>query len=502
MFVLYVTFFVVITAVALNNVQRARQRCLTRNTRRRMGYLQIALLTPAVGIFPFSVLLGPGTEFSLLGLTLVNLTNFVIILMLLFLSYPLSFFGSRVPDRVVKTELLRFILRGPGTGLLALVTIIFVTPASRIFGVTGQEFMPFAVVAVVLLWQWAVALALPWLEKKLVYGDDAYEELQKLQSLSERLLTPADLMQLLDAILAASCDYLRVNTAFVAAIAPPGGENGPDVVSAVGPARPTASLLKDESDRLSLLLGQENGVDELHVYVWDAYWIVPLYGKRHATFSENQTVIGFMGIQARSTEIDLTPDESKMLRTFARRAAQTLDDMGLQGEIFAALEGLLPQITMTRAAAAAVEYSPGRSKPTNGDSDLTADRKQFVEQVWAALRHYWGGPGLSSSRLLEMNIVRAALPENDDNPARALRAVLNKAIDQQRPSGERKMGAPEWTIYNILDMRFIHKSKVRDTAIKLVMSEADLYRKQRVAVEALADTLADMEHGETGTSPE
>ena len=59
--------------------------------------------------------------------------------MLLFLAYPLSFFGSRIPDRVVKTELLRFVLRGPATGLLALVTIVFITPTSRIFGARSSR---------------------------------------------------------------------------------------------------------------------------------------------------------------------------------------------------------------------------------------------------------------------------------------------------------------------------------------------------------------------------
>src|SRR5664279_706054 len=62
-FLVFVLFFVIVTAVAFVNVQRARSRCLTRSTRRRMGYLQFAMLTPAVGIFPFSVLLGPGQEY-------------------------------------------------------------------------------------------------------------------------------------------------------------------------------------------------------------------------------------------------------------------------------------------------------------------------------------------------------------------------------------------------------------------------------------------------------
>jgi hypothetical protein len=35
--------------------------------------------------------------------------------------------------------------------------------------------------------------------------------------------------------------------------------------------------------------------------------------------------------------------------------------------------------------------------------------------------------------------------------------------------------------------------KVREVAMRLAMSEADLYRKQRVAIEAVADAIVEME---------
>jgi hypothetical protein len=495
LFIVYVAYFVVAAAVSFHNVQRARQRCLTRDTRRRMGYLQFAMLTPAIGIFPFSVLLGPGQEFSLIGLVLVNLTNIVVIFMLLFLSYPLSFFGSRIPDRVVKVELLRFLMRGPGTGLLALATIIFVAPITRVLSLPGQSFMPFAVVAVVLLWQWTAHLSLPWLERHLVYSGDDYEQLDRLQNLSERLLNRTDLMQLLEAILAATCDYLRVNTAFVAAL----GEGEPELISAVGPTRPTVSLLQEEADVLRGQFDANNG-DELSITKWHSYWVVPLYSQRISDERTSHSLIGFLGIQARSTEIDLTADEEQMLHTFVRRAEQTLDDLRVQEQIFAALEGLLPQINLTRENTAAVEYKPGRT-PVPAQVPLV-DYEQFKKQVKAALTHYWGGPGLSESRLLELAIVREALPENDHNPSRALRAVLLTAIENQRPEGERKMGSPEWTVYNILEQRFIKRAKVREVAPRLALSEAEVYRKQNVAIKGIADTLIRMEQEHLQAHPD
>jgi hypothetical protein len=42
-------------------------------------------------------------------------------------------------------------------------------------------------------------------------------------------------------------------------------------------------------------------------------------------------------------------------------------------------------------------------------------------------------------------------------------------------------------------MRFIQGKRVREIADKLAMSESDLYRKQRVAIEEVARALAAME---------
>jgi hypothetical protein len=110
-----------------------------------------------------------------------------------------------------------------------------------------------------------------------------------------------------------------------------------------------------------------------------------------------------------------------------------------------------------------------------------------------ALSHYWGGPKLTASPLLGLRVVQDALTENDGNAVRALRSVLTQAIEMQRPDGERRMTATEWLIYNILDLKFVQGMRVRDIAQRLAMSEADLYRKQKLAIEEVARTLSEME---------
>ena len=121
--------------------------------------------------------------------------------------------------------------------------------------------------------------------------------------------------------------------------------------------------------------------------------------------------------------------------------------------------------------------------PENGD---------LINYVKEALTHYWGGPKLTSSPLLQFQVVRDVLENYEGNQANALRGILRKAIDQVKPEGERRFTA-EWILYNILEMKFMEGRKVREIAMRLAMSEADLYRKQRVAIEAVAKAIADME---------
>ena len=119
-----------------------------------------------------------------------------------------------------------------------------------------------------------------------------------------------------------------------------------------------------------------------------------------------------------------------------------------------------------------------------------------------ALAHYWGGPKLTDSPLLGLNVVREALARHDYNTAKAMRDVLDQALDRLKPDGERSLSASQWMVYNILELKFVRGLKVRDIAQRMAMSESDLYRKQRVAIEALARQLVAMEGGHAVDRPD
>jgi hypothetical protein len=91
-----------------------------------------------------------------------------------------------------------------------------------------------------------------------------------------------------------------------------------------------------------------------------------------------------------------------------------------------------------------------------------------------------------------LEVVQRAVEQHNGNPTNALRSILLEGINRVRPGGDRRFTA-EWILYNILDLKFLEGRKVRDIAMRLAMSEADLYRKQRVAIEAVAGAIIDME---------
>jgi hypothetical protein len=174
-----------------------------------MTYLLAVFPTPAYGIFPYSLLGDLGSEQDVPLLIVLNLANLIVMLMLVFMAYPLSFFGSHKPDRVIKSQLLEFMLRGPLTAAAILAVILFVPRVTNVLGLEGDALVPFAAVAVLLLLQWSITLSLPILKRWLVYTHDQ-QGAQWIQQLSERLLTRSDAEQLLESILAAICDHLRV----------------------------------------------------------------------------------------------------------------------------------------------------------------------------------------------------------------------------------------------------------------------------------------------------
>ena len=490
LFPLFVVDFFAAVIWGAFNVLWARRRCLTSTSRRRMAYLMATFAAPAAGVFPYLLLTGwpastPGTALWLL----LVLGNVGVGLMLVLLAYSVAFFGAFTPDRVVKHRLMRFLLRGPLVATLVVVVVIAASQAEGWLGLPARRLVLFGAVGVILLLQLGIELAKPLIDRALYRQDQP--EIEWIQELSNRLLTTTDLHQFLENVLTALCDLLRVETAFVTVI--DGGTPHLEVVC--GPLSPgTADNLPPETWRVPV---GDNASQRQHVerhgdlFVWNGYWLAPL---RLPSPSPSQAgrVIGVVGIAARAPWPDLTPEEQAGMEALLVQAAAALEDRQLQQHIFSALERIIPEIEDIQRRRGMMHYVGEQA--VSGFS--LAEDAEFRQWVRDALNHYWGGPKLITSPLLSLHVVERAVQEYGGNVMKGLRAVLKQAIERLRPDGQRQMTAPEWILYNILELKFLQGRRVREIALRLAMSESDLYRKQRIAIEAVAQTLAEMEQEE------
>ncbi len=487
-FGLFLVYFLSSFVVSIRFMLRARRRTLTQAARHRITSILFVYLAPALAVFPFLLISGRTLASPLLFYGLLIVADTLLAIMLSYLAYSLAFVGTLYPERLIKAQMLQFFLRGPVVAIATLAVIIWVPRAGGVLGLPGDEIMPLLAVTTILFLQWVITLVRPYLERWIVYAGDQ-DEIRRIQELENRLLTGTDFHQLLDTILAAVCETMRVESAFVASLT----GDSPRLERAIG--------LVDDLDKalseVARLSAKSMNGDQPHpqdvklvgdLFVWDNYLLLPLHFRSDP--DAPLRIVGVLGVTRPEEPFD--EDKQLMLMALATRTAEVLEDRRLQGEVLAAIDGLLPQIEAAQRMHGASRLSSSPQALTTPGEALLAS-PTFKDLIKDALGHYWGGPRLTDETLMRLMVVQKALEQNEGNSQRAMRAVLAEAIENLRPEGKRSLTTAEWIIYNILEMRFVQGRKVRDVALRLAMSEADFYRKQRVAIEAVAEIVADME---------
>src|SRR5690606_37170159 len=108
--------------------------------------------------------------------------------------------------------------------------------------------------------------------------------------------------------------------------------------------------------------------------IWRNYWIRTLYNRKH------DALVGILGIHARGPVPDLTQEEQMLFERLVNQAAKALEDRILQQEVFAAVEGLLPEITALQRRRSALAYG-GSTLLTApmGDEDTLINHPGFSE---------------------------------------------------------------------------------------------------------------------------
>lgn len=480
---IFTLFYLAIMGLTAINLVRAYRRTTTPTSRRRMAYLITGALAPALGSFQY-LLFGSRLVVNHLAVfwLLAILSNFLVAGLLILMAYAVAFFGVSWPDRVVRRRLFKWLMRGPFTGSLTLAISTITGRALNVMGSTNTSLVPVVMVATIILSEYLITVFSPLGEKVLFYGMDQ-TDVSTLRRLEDRLLTQNDLRQFMEMVLGAICDQLQVPGAYIAGLS----EGGVDLMIRVGRARFEEVGVSDQLQRLAST--RNDALPDW--FQWGDDILVPLMnGNDEENEEEGQeTLLGLLGITGMGDR-DMEEEQARALRFFANRAKLALIERSIQQKVFRSLQTLSPEMERIQRIRAAGGYTGSDLNPNNEEEDAVSEKMNHW--VKDALTHYWGGPKLTDNPLMAFRIVQHELDQHDGNQANALRAILRKAIDQVRPDGERRFTG-EWILYNILEMKFMEGRKVREVAARLAVSEADLYRKQRVAIESVANSIMEME---------
>jgi hypothetical protein len=474
---IFTVYYLVVMLLAVVNFIRAYQRTIATTSRRRMGYLILGASAPALGSYPY-LLFGSGfaAQHPLFFWIIAVISNLFVSILLILMAYAIAFFGVDWPDRVVKRRLFKWLMRGPFTASTALAITTLIRRSGEQFGFSYNTLVPIIMVASILIIEFIITLAAPHWERWLFHSNDTHIAL--LQNFEERLLSAGDLYQFLESVLAAVCDRLQRDSAFLMSLSSSGLEM---MVTIGGMARLNSEELSGEL----MAVVSQNGAHH-KIFLWGEYLLIPLYPQR----SDSEQILGIIGVY-RKNATEIEPEHSEALEILAQKAGMAIEDSLLQQQAFSSLQALAPQVETIQRWRALARYDDGASL-IKASTDLMTDQGKFERWVKDALTHYWGGPKLTGNPLMRLEVVQQALGQHDGNPTNALRAILRQAVEQTRPEGERRFTG-EWLLYNLLELKFMEGKSVREVALRLAMSEADLYRKQRVAVEAVAKVIVAME---------
>jgi hypothetical protein len=456
------------------NFIRAFRRPVTQTSRRRMVYLIVSAVGPAVGSFPFLLY---GSEFasrsSIVFWLLSVIANAAVIVSVIAMTYAVSFFGFPWTDRVIKSRLFRWVMRGPMTASLTLGVTTLLTRLGNQLNINNSAVVALAMVATIVIFEYLITMFAPIWERFLFYGTDR-EELEKIRTLEDRLLTTKDMRQFLEFVLASVCDRLQI----------PGANLIVNNKSVENFDVHTGSQKHIGSDEKSLIFEVLKVMDlsqPIHEFSGRSY--IPLIEEK----------VNFPPLLLGVIVIDRVipyPDAERIaaIKKLSARAVLALRDRAEQEQLFASLEMLTPQVSVIQDLLAASRIAQGRDM--NGVHEVELhDLEKWTKD---ALSQIWGGPKLLQNPILQLNTIQNRIKEAKETPLNAVRDLLREAIAHLKPEGERQY-TNEWLLYNLMDLKFLEGWKVKDVSHRLALSEADLFRKQRMAITAISRQIIEIE---------
>jgi hypothetical protein len=467
----FIIFFINMMIFSWYNFIRSLNRTSTKKSKRRMVYLVTSAIGPALGSFPYLLYGSSFASSNAEFFWVLSILAYIFVAISIFsMTYTVSFFGFPWPDRVIKSRLFRWIMRGPITASLTLAVTTIITRIGDQSDVDVSSLIVLGMVSTIVLFEFLITIFAPIWEKLFFNGSER-EELEKIRELEDKLLTKNDLEQFLELILATLCDRLQICWAVLIE----DREDKSALHVNVGDHR-----FKDISEKSEIINYLKSQKDAKALYVYNEKVIIPVIDEE---LLSGENLLGI--IVAEVFEIDeLDEEEKSAIEKLTDRVAFALKDRNSQELLFSSLEILTPQVTKIQNILASSRFNKRRI--LNGFK--IPDSLEFEKWVKDALTHFFGGPRLSHNPLLQLSSVQNRILEKGETSITALRELLREEINRLRPNGERQY-TNEWIIFNILDLRFIEGWKVKDLARRLSLSEADFYRKQRIAVSTIAEQI-------------
>jgi uncharacterized membrane protein len=132
---LFTLYYALIMVLSWINFVRAYRRTITRTSKRRMSYLLLSALAPAFGSFPFLLYASTfAANQTFIFWLIAIVANLIVGAFITVMAYSVAFFGVAWPDRVVKSRLIKWILRGPVAASLTLAIVTIVRRGGQVFG--------------------------------------------------------------------------------------------------------------------------------------------------------------------------------------------------------------------------------------------------------------------------------------------------------------------------------------------------------------------------------
>ncbi len=469
----FTIFFVATLIASWWNFIRAYQRTLTTASQRRMLYLIISSLGPAIGSFPFLLY---GSQFAIRHPMVFWLVSFVanalVYLTLIAMTYAVSFFGFPWPDRVIKSRIFRWVMRGPITASLTLAATTLITRLGEQYSINISAVVVLVMVAVIVLFEYFITLFAPIWEKLFFYGKDR-TELEKIRLLEDRLLTSNDIKQFLELTLTTLCDRLQISDAMLIV--------HPEI----------SNNLEIKTGNIKFADGEKEGILTKIRSLTNPQQIERI-GDVTAILIKNPAdqnrFLGAFVIKEYPLE---NMDQEKMaaLQKLITRVSLALNDRKQQEELFLSLEMLAPKVSVIQNLLA---YSRRDQTHLLNGEDQMIEMKDLERWTKDALSQMWGGPKISRNPIMQLSIIQDRIRRYEETPVNAVRTILREAINSLRPEGER-LFTNEWVLFNLLDLKYFEGWKVKEIARKLALSEADLYRKQRIAINAVSKNIIELE---------